>query len=194
MHFVQNDERSIILRMAITLKSDFPVTNEACMAATGKTFDEWVEAIGGNSEIANRRRDAILWIVGSERSAEAVWWATTIWVEYEKRIGRVQKDGRPEGYHICSTKSISAPIDKVQKALEGEFASITRVRDGKDIRATWRTEGTAGDTEVEVQLAQAGPKVGITLNHKRIPERDEADGARAYWSERLVALKAKLEG
>lgn len=180
--------------MAITLKSDFPVTDEACRAATGKTFDEWAKAIAGNSEIASRRRDATLWIVGSGRSTEAVWWATTIWVEYEKRIGRVQKDGRPEGYHICSTKSISAPIDQVQKALEGEFANITRVRDGKDIRANWRTEGTAYDTEIEVQMVQAGPKVGITLNHKRIPERDEADGARTYGSERLAALKAKLEG
>ncbi len=179
--------------MPINLKSDFPVTDEACKAATGKTFDQWAEAIKANAEVADRRRDATVWIVGGKRSTEAVWWATTIWVEYEKRIGRVQKDGRPEGYHICSTKSIAAPIEKVQKALEGEFDNITRVRDGKDIRAVWQTEGK-GETDIEVQFAATGNKIGITLNHKRIPERDEADGARAYWSERLAAIKAQLEG
>ena len=180
--------------MSVKLESDFPVTDEACKQATGKTLDEWAEAIKANPDIADKRRDALFWISETTtRTTEGAWWATTIWVEYEKRISRVQKDGRPEGYNICSTKTIAAPIEKVQKALEGELSNITRVRDGKDIRAIWQTEGK-GETDIEVQFATTGNKIGITVNHKRIPERDEADGARAYWSERLAAIKVALEG
>lgn len=181
--------------MCVKLVSDFPMTNEACKQATGKSLDEWAETIRSNPDIANARRDAISWICeATTRTIEGTWWATTIWVEYEKRIGRVQKDGLPEGYNICSTKSIAASVGHVQKALEGEFMNITRVRDGKDIRATWRTDGVEVDTDVEVMMAPAGNKIGITLNHKRIGSREEADGLRNYWSARLATIKAKLEG
>lgn len=179
--------------MSFKLQSDYPVTDEACKKATGKTLEEWAEAIKANPEIANKRRDALVWIMGDSRTAEAVWWATTIWVEYERRLGRVQKDGRPEGYNICCTKSIAAPVEQIQKSLEKEFKNITRVRDGKDIRATWRSDGVDTDTDVDVAMVPTGNKIGITLTHKRIGSRDEADGLRSYWSGRLAELKTELE-
>lgn len=181
--------------MKVKLNSDHPVTNEACLAATGKTLDEWAKVIGDHSEIATKRREAIHFVADTTgRSVEGIWWATTIWVEYEKRAGRVQKDGRPEGYNICCTKSIAAPIENVQKSLEKEFKNITRVRDGKDIRAVWRTEGVDADTDVDVTMKEVGNKVAIALMHQRIGSREEADGLRNYWTERLAALKSSLEG
>ncbi|HSI72195.1 MAG TPA: hypothetical protein VK934_03390 [Fimbriimonas sp.] len=177
----------------IALGSDYPVTDESCKAATGKTFGEWAAELSASEALANKRRDAIVEITETTgRTAEGVWWATTIWVEYERQLGRVQKDGRPEGYHLCSTKTINAPVEKVQAALAAELDNITRIRDGKDIRATWTTPGCE-PTEVEVLLAPAGAKVGVNVNHKRIPNRDEADALRRYWAERLVAVKASVE-
>ena len=181
--------------MPVSLKPDFPVTNDACKQATGKTLDEWAEVIGKNPEIATKRREAIQLVADTTgRSVEGIWWATTIWVEYEKRNNRVQKDGRPEGYNICCTKSITAPVEKIQKALESEFKNVTRVRDGKDIRAVWRTDGVDFDTDVDVTMTSAGNKVALALMHKRIETRDEADGLRNYWTERLASIKSSLEG
>ena len=34
---------------------------------------------------------------------------------YERHKGVTKKDGRPEGYTICATKTIKAPVDKVYK-------------------------------------------------------------------------------
>ena len=33
--------------MKVTVASDHPLTDEACKAATGKTFQEWFEVIDG---------------------------------------------------------------------------------------------------------------------------------------------------
>lgn len=179
----------------VELKSDYPVTDEACKAATGKTIAEWSEVIGNHPEVANRRREALYFLTGEMgRTTVGYWWAVTVWVEHERRIGRTQKDGRFEGYNICSTKSVDAPVERVQQALLGEVPGPVRVREGKSIRCEWKTEGVDTPSEVEVLLATNGGKTGITLNHKRIQSREEADGLRIYWSARLAELKKSLEG
>ena len=65
--------------MPVTLKSDFPVTHEACKQATGKTLDERAEVIANNSEVATKRREAIQFVADTTgRSVEGIWWATKI--------------------------------------------------------------------------------------------------------------------
>lgn len=68
-----------------------------------------------------------------------------IYVEHERRHGILQKDGRPEGYNICVTKNVKAPVERVLAALVASIPPerVTRVREGKDVRATWLTPGTA---------------------------------------------------
>lgn len=182
--------------MNVDLSSDFPVTDDACKEATGKTFAEWSEAILGQPEIAEKRREAINWVwdqVG--RSPAQAWWGTTIWVEHERRLGRVQKDGRPEGYNICVTKSVKAPIDQVLQALVDSIPSehVKRVREGKDVKATWQTDGSLATTEIDATVKDTAGKVAITLMHKRIDTRDEADGLRRAWQARMDEIKRTLE-
>ncbi len=183
--------------MKIDLSPDFPVTDDACREATGKTFGEWFEAIAGVPEYAGKRRETINWIwdqVG--RSPSQAWWGTTIWVEYERSLSRVQKDGRPEGYNICVTKAVKAPIDDVLKAIVASIPAdrVLRVRDGKDVKATWQTEGLAASTEIEATVKDTAGKVAIAVMHKRIDTREEADGLRRAWQARLDEIKKGLEG
>jgi hypothetical protein len=180
--------------MNIELRSDYPVTNEACQAATGKTFDQWSADLKGRPELEGKRRDGINWLADQiGRSVEQFWWCTTIWVEHEKRIGKVAKDGRAEGYGICSTKTIAAPVDKVQNALAAISGEVSRIREGKDIRAKWRSNGSDDESEIETMFVSNNGKTGVTLNHKRIQSREEADGLRRHWSTTLDALKKELE-
>ncbi len=182
--------------MNVDLHPDFPVDDESCRAATGKTLDEWSELLSAKPELAGKRRESISWLWDqTDRSSTAMWWGTTIYVEHERRLGKVQKDGRPEGYNICVTKSVAAPIERVLGALVNSIPSerVTRVRDGKDVRATWHTPGTEAPTELEAMVKEATGKVGITLYHKRIETRAEADGLRRAWQGRLDEIKRELE-
>lgn len=201
--------------MKIELKSDFPITEEACKEATGRTISEWIQALSEQGGSLKGRREAISWMQNSN-TAKDVWWATTIWVEKERRDGTVKKDGLAEGFNVCATKMVAAPVDKVFAAFatpgpaawfdgtiesdhsltsaQGHSAKASRVRQDKDLRYVWQTKGIDSSTELDVMFAEKNGKTGITLSHSRIQTREEADGVRAAWGEALNKLKAKLEG
>ncbi len=198
--------------MKIELKSDFPLTEEACRENTGKTISEWIEEINAKGTGLKGRREAISWMY---ETTKEVWWPTTIWVEKDRREGTVKKDGRAEGFNICCTKVIAAPLGRVFAAFsspgaaawfdgvvepdqslksdQGHTGRATRVRQDKDLRYVWQTVGVESPTELDIMFAEKNGKTSITLSHSRIQAREEADGARAAWSEALAKLKAELE-
>lgn len=196
--------------MKVELKSDYSVDDAACVAATGKRISDWFGVLDGQSGIG--RRDAVQLLYA--QMDKNIWWATTVWVEYEASKLILKKDGRAEGYNICATKTIAAPLAEVFTAftpegLAGWFGAVsgsgtltdesgnefepTRVRANKDHRWKWRTAGIEHPTDVDIAFAEKGGKIGITLTHNRIQDRAEADGLRAAWSEALNRLKARLE-
>ncbi|MCC7014288.1 MAG: SRPBCC domain-containing protein [Planctomycetes bacterium] len=153
--------------------------------------------------------------------AKDAWWSTTIVVEYERERGQRDKDGRPTGYAICSTKSISAPLERVYAAFgeastldrwlgprtkldfvdggalenaDGDRGSFKKIRANKDIKLAWERADLAPGSSVEVLFADKGKGMtGITLNHSRLQTRREADLAREAWGAALNALKSLLE-
>jgi uncharacterized protein YndB with AHSA1/START domain len=200
--------------MKIELKPDFLVTEETCQEATGKTISEWIEEVNAQGASLKGRREAITWMKRSD-TAKDIWWATTVWVEKERREGTVKKDGLAEGFNICATKMVAAPVDKVFAAFatpgpaawfdgtvesdhsltsaQGHTAKASRVRQDKDLRYVWQTKGIDSPTDLDVMFAEKNGKTGITLSHSRIQTREEADGVRAAWGEALNKLKAELE-
>lgn len=203
--------------MKVELKSDFPITDDSCKQATGKTIGEWMAQLEQRPELEGKRRETINFLYDAMGRGKDTWWATTIWVERERSKGVVLKDGRPDGYNICATKTITAPLHQVFEAFTGPMlaswfgddakatadgsltdqagnqATAIRVREGKDIRYKWRTAGGSDETDVDVMFAEKAGKTGITLNHGRIQTRDEADGLRRAWGECFNRLKANLE-
>src|SRR4051812_27292591 len=100
--------------MKVILQSDHPVTDEACKAATGRTFEEWFTEIDTLPGRPVGRKAVIDHLVGN--LAIELWWVTTINNLYEAHHGLVEKDGRAKGFNICVTKTIQAPLDKVYEA------------------------------------------------------------------------------
>lgn len=96
--------------MVVKNQSDHPVNSAACQEATGKSFEEWFAHLDSVDGIKLGRREGMLtmWKPGTDN-----WWATTVYVEYEAHKGIKKKDGLAEGYTICVTKTINAPVDKV---------------------------------------------------------------------------------
>ncbi len=201
--------------MQFDFRPDQPEDDDACLAATGRTYDQWFEAIE-SAGLASKRRDAIQMIYDATGRGKDVWWPTTIWVAFDRARGIVQKDGRPDGYHICCTKGLKAEPaavfahfaddaslnawlhDWVGPVVEGApfscgtcSGTVGRIREGKDIRMAWQSPGF-GPTDVEIQFPFAGGKTTVTVNHKRIATRAEADGLRRAWNEALERLKAKV--
>ena len=192
--------------MKVDLKPDFEISDASCKAGTGKTFTEWFAWI--ESECAGKgRRDTVQDIYNATGRGSDVWWPTTIWVQYEAHKGIVKKDGSAEGYTICSTKTIAAPIEALYAAMagaatEGEAYSDEgrnsgewlRLRPGKDIRLSWKTAGIDTPTQVDCTFVDKGKgKTLVTLTHSKIQSREEADGLRNAWAGFFTDLKANIE-
>jgi uncharacterized protein YndB with AHSA1/START domain len=205
--------------MIVNYQSEFPIDDATCRAATGQSLSQWFSAIDQHGGTSLKRRDAIQWIY--ENCNKHAWWSTTLWVEYERARGVVQKDGRAEGYNICVTKTLTASIHQVYLALteraawhnwfgelrefevtvggrfldlEGNMGEFLRVRVDKDLRFSWQGKQSPAPTQVDIALAAKGAaKTGITLTHNRIQQRDEADGLREAWSQAFDRLKSLVE-
>jgi len=200
---------------------DTPDLNDATVRErTGKTLAQWFEHLDALGGLAKGRRDLVQAIYDGAKIDE--WWGVTLVVEYERARGAKEKDGQPKGYSICSTKTIAAPLERVFQAFgtskdldrwlgpktevsftdggtlanaDGDRASFTRIRPGKDLRLAWQHATRAPGSQVEVLFADKGKgKTGLTLNHTRIQGRREADELRAGWSAAFERLKAHLEG
>lgn len=195
-------------------------TDANARAKTGKTLEQWFAHLDAAGGLAKGRRELVNALHDGAKLDE--WWATTLVVEYERARGAKEKDGKPKGYSICSTKTVAAPLERVFQAFgaaadldrwlgpktrvefvdggtlangDGDRATITRIRPGKDLRLIWQHATRAPESQVEVLFADKGKgKTGLTLNHTRIQGRKDADELRAGWSAALECLKAHLEG
>ena len=204
--------------MKSTFKSDHPVTNEAAKAATGNTLDQWFTELDKENGLNLGRRE-----INNRLYAQKLnpWWCATIAVEYEKHHDVRKKDGLFEGYFVCATKTIAAPVAEVYKRWsnggelskwfgaatkaevkdggtftnkDGDKGTFLRVRENKDLRLTFETVGSSAPTQVDVQFQDKGKgKTGLLVNHTRIQTREEADGLRAAWAEALDRLKTTCE-
>lgn len=203
--------------MKVTHSADFPVTDAACKKATGKTLKQWFAELDSIEGLKKGRRECIRYIYAQHADA---WWPTTIFVEYEAHKKVVKKDGQPEGYTICVTKSIAAPVKKVyqtwtdpksfadffgdkakqtvkeggsfacQAGCQGEF---TRVRPEKDLRFSWSHPECTLPMQVDVQFQDNKGKCLMNVMTSRVQTREEADGLRNAWTTALNRLKAICE-
>jgi uncharacterized protein YndB with AHSA1/START domain len=203
----------------VTNTSDFQVTDAGCKKATGKTLTQWFKELDKIDGLKQGRRASTLHMYESTHRADP-WWPTTIYVEYEAHHGVKKKDGLAEGYSICATKTINAPVTKVYKTWtnpkafaemfgdggkqavkEGGSVSCSggckgtflRVRPNKDLRFTWEHEGCTAPMRVDVQFQDTKGKCLMNVMTSRIQTRPESDGLRNAWADALKRLKSLCE-
>lgn len=203
--------------MKVNFASEQELTDEVCRQKTGRAISDWFQFLDDNDGLKAGRRNCAQLVY--EPMGREVWWSATIAVEYERHHNQLKKDGLLEGYGICSTKTVNAPVSQVYDlfatpqglsqwfgdAVEGgssegeEFGNADgrgkwlRLRPGKDVRFLWRPSGAESDWLIDAMLADKGGKTAITLNSTRIQNRAEADGCRAAWADALNRLKTLAE-
>jgi uncharacterized protein YndB with AHSA1/START domain len=205
--------------MKYNLQSDQPVTNEGAKKATGKSLEQWYRELDQWDGLKKGRRQINSYLY--EQKID-LWWCTTIAVEYEKKHNVRKKDGLFEGYFVCSTKTIAAPVDKVFDAWsnigqlsqwfgtstkadvrdggtienkDGEKGNFARIRKNKDIRLMLESPGFSAPIQIDAQFQDKGKgKTGLLVNLTRLQTREEADAVRNSWAEALDRLKVLCEG
>jgi hypothetical protein len=95
---------------------------------------------------------------------------------------------------------VAVPVDRLYEAfadpalrerwLPGATVELRTARPAKSIRANWDD----GSTRLVIAFTARGEaKSQVALTHERVPDAGTADKLKAFWRERMAALRKLLE-
>jgi hypothetical protein len=178
---------------------DPPVAEERVVAATGRGWQAWFELLDG-SEAATRSHTEIARWLRAEQGVDG-WYSQSIAVGYERARGLRAPGERPDGFAVGASRTVAVPVERLFEAFEDETLR-ERWLPGAELRVrtatfprTARYDWEDGSTRVIVGFDDVGEaKSRVALSHERLPDAEAADEMKAWWRERLTALKSQLEG
>jgi hypothetical protein len=172
------------------------MSDEAVAKATGRTWPEWVALLDGIGAAGMKHGDVALWV---HEQTGLDWWAQTVTVGYERIRGLREVGQRRSGeYEGSRSRTFPVPVTELFKAFTDEERrrrwldvplTIRKATPDRSLRITW-DDGT----DLHVYLSAKGPsKSAVQIQHCKLPSREAAEAAKAYWSEHLDALARALD-
>ena len=175
------------------------VSEEAIRSRTGRGWEQWFDLIDDAPASDLSHAEIARWLA-DEQGVDG-WGAQAITVSYERaRRGRAVGE-RSDGFVITASKTVAVPVERLFDAFvdestrdrwlpDGELRERTSTRP-KSARFDWGD----GETRVNVGfLAKGDDRSTVDLEHGRLPDGEQAERMKAYWRERVTALKSLLEG
>lgn len=176
-----------------------PQPDEAVRQNTGHGWHAWIGRLDDWGADQRTHAEIARWLV--EDHGVPGWWAQGITVGYERVRGlRVIGQRRDGTFYATASKTIRVGAWDLVHAiadaalrprwLPGGGLTVTRVTPGKSLSATWETDGSK--VVVTVTSPAAGKSVA-GIEHSGLPHADASAEMKAFWRERLSALKSVLE-
>jgi uncharacterized protein YndB with AHSA1/START domain len=175
------------------------VSDEVIRRRTGRGWEEWFDLLDDSGAIAKPHREIARWL-RSEHGVDG-WSSQSVTVSYERARGRRAVGEHADGFAITASKTVAVPVDRlydafVDASLRERWLPDGRLRERtatkpKSARFDWGD----GETRVVVGFTPKGDaKSVVDIEHARLPNAAEAERMKAYWRERVAALKEVLEG
>lgn len=176
-----------------------PVAEEKVVAATGRGWQAWFEALDGWEAASRSHTEIALWL--REEQGGDGWYSQSIAVGYERARGLRAPGERADGFAVSASRTIAIPVERLFEAFADE-AVRERWLPGAELRVrtatsprTARYDWEDASTRVIVGFDDLGDaKSRVALSHERLPDADAADEMKGWWGERLTELKSQLEG
>jgi len=174
-------------------------TDASVRENTGHGWHEWIGRLDDWGADQRAHAEIARWLVKDHDVPG--WWAQGIAVSYERVRGlRVVSQRRDGTFYATASKTIrvepASVVDGIADAdlrtrwLPQDGLTVTRVTRGKSLSATWDADGTKVVVTVR---SPAADKSVAGLEHSGLPDADASTEMKAFWRERLSALKAVLE-
>jgi uncharacterized protein YndB with AHSA1/START domain len=173
------------------------ISNEAVQAKTGKNWDEWFAILDTASGKDLNHKDIVAFL--DKNYGIDPWWQQSVTVAYEQARGLRKKHEMADGYQISKSITIQTLVGRVYTAWMDELARakwledpnfiIRKANPNKSLRITW----VDPKTSVEVYFYPKDNRVQVTLNHSKLPNKDQAEMMKEYWARQFGKLKVFLE-
>ena len=176
-----------------------PRPSPALRRSTGRDRGEWFAMLDTWGAGGRAYREIADWLTGEHGVSS--WWAQKLIVEYEQARGSRDAGVRPDGtFAGGASKTIAAPVQRVFEAvvdaslrerwLPGVVLRERTSQSGRSARFDWDD----GASRVNVTFAALGDdKSQVAIEHDHLQDARAAAERKAFWRERLTALKDLLE-
>lgn len=174
------------------------MTDAAVRAATGCTWDRWVDVLDRKKAHEWPHKTIAEWIHQTYKLDG--WWCQTVTVGYERIKGLRDKGQRRGGsYEASKSKTFAVPVSRLyaawkdarlrRKWLPGVKPAIRAAQEDRSLRITW-PDGTS----VACWFTAKGPaKSAVQVQHTKLASQADIARRKAYWAERLGALGELLK-
>jgi hypothetical protein len=169
------------------------VSEATVQAKTGRSWSEWVETLDAFGGTEKPHRDVAAYV---STHGVSDWWSQSVTVGYERIRGlRAIGQRRAGTWEMTRSRTFPVPVSTLFEAfanarkrarwLPGVKLTIRTAQQDRSMRITW-----PDGTNVEVGFFPKGEaKSMVAVAHNKLPEKDVADRLKAWWTERLDALR-----
>jgi uncharacterized protein YndB with AHSA1/START domain len=175
-------------------------SDAAIRRRTGRGWEEWFDLLDDWGAAERPHREIARWVAEQQGVEPLAWGAQAVTHSYELARGLREVGEHADGFRITATKTIAVPVERLYEAFVdaslrerwlpgGELRERTATKP-KSARFDWGDDGT----RVHVTfVAKGADKSTAALQHARLANAEEADRMKAFWRERIAALKALVE-
>ncbi|MGC1481549.1 MAG: DUF4287 domain-containing protein [Chthoniobacterales bacterium] len=177
--------------------SDPDIKDDAVRNATGRTWREWMAALGGAGLEGSSHEEIVDWL--DHQHSVPSWWRQAIAVAFERSLGRRDRRELPDGLEVEFEVEFATERDEVfrcwaedserQRWLRRRDLTITDLRPPGRLSARWLPI----DSDVEVFFDEGEPgRTAMRVLHRKIPNEDSAEKLERIWSNVIDRLRAHL--
>jgi hypothetical protein len=174
------------------------MSDEAIRRRTGRGWEAWFDLLDEWGAAERPHKEIARWL-GEAQGVDG-WGAQSVTVSYERARGLRAVGERPDGFSITAQKTVAVPVERLydtflDESLRERWLPDDELRERtatkpKSARFDWGD----GGTRVIVGFESKGDaKSTVALEHERLPDAVEAERMKAFWRDRVAALKQVLE-
>jgi uncharacterized protein YndB with AHSA1/START domain len=175
-------------------------SDKTIRARTGRGWEEWFDLLDEWGASGREHREIARWVAEQQGIEPLAWNAQAVTVSYERARGGRAVGERSDGFAITVTRTVGVPVERLFDAFH-DPAARERWLPGAALRERAATRPRSarfdwedGGTRVNVTFAaKDGARSVAALEHARLGDAEEAERMKAFWRERLTALKSRLE-
>jgi hypothetical protein len=179
----------------------FVTSDDTIRQRTGRGWEQWLDLLDEEGAADLSHRDIARRVARELGIGPLVWEAQAVAISYERARGLRVVGQHSDGFSVTAAKTVAVPVDRLYDAFVEESLRRQWLPDG-DLRTRTATRPRSarfdwgdGRTRVHVSFdAKDDARSTASLAHSRLDDAGEADRMKAYWRERMTALKARLEG
>jgi uncharacterized protein YndB with AHSA1/START domain len=167
---------------------------------TGRGWEEWFDLLDEWGAAERTHRETARWLADLQGLHPLAWNVQAVVGSYERARGLRAVGEHADGFTVTASRTVAVPVERLYDAVADPAArarwlpgatlherTATRPRRA---RFDWGDDGS----RVLITFAPKGDaRSTATVQHERLADAATAERMKAWWRERVAALKTELE-